>query len=405
LNIARIKNIIISRLIKPTLSFLLPSLSYLVPKQKNLILFGSYLGKHFGDNGGFLYEYCLKYHGDEFRYVWLTDNGDVISHVRGLGGEACLKSSLKGLWYSVRAVLIVTSYGIRDVLLYEPYRGFPKELYLSHGAAFRKTLMVEEGGMRCDSSMTRNRGTMDYLTVISQWNAEYEKSSFGLFSSQIRVTGYPRNDIFCGNYDTIIQRIIKKYGLALYNILYVPTWRKHEPTNFFPFPDCDIEKIAGFLKEKNMNIILRPHMVDMRRQKRNEQFWLNIKKYRDVMKIITIDVYTDIQLLMCLADCLITDYSSIQLDYLLLSRPMIFMPYDIEYFNRVGGFHCDYDEFTPGPKPRTQKEFLECLEMFHKGEDPFFEKRLQIRDTVHDYKDGQSCRRVYELIKEISDSV
>jgi len=48
---------------------------------------------------------------------------------------------------------------------------------------------------------------------------------------------------------------------------------------------------------------------------------------------------------------------------------------------------------------------LGYLEMFVNKKDPFVDKRLKIKDLIHDYKDGQSCRRVYELIKEMTGPV
>ena len=126
---------------KIVLSPILRLLAYVIPKRNDLILFGSYLGKRFGDNSGALYRYLIEHHKGEFRYVWLTDNREVIPQVRSLKGEAYLKASPTGIWLSLRAALIITSYGTSDVLIYKPFRGRPRELHLSHGAAFRKVLV------------------------------------------------------------------------------------------------------------------------------------------------------------------------------------------------------------------------------------------------------------------------
>jgi CDP-glycerol glycerophosphotransferase len=61
-------------------------------------------------------------------------------------------------------------------------------------------------------------------------------------------------------------------------------------------------------------------------------------------------------------DALITDYSSIYFDYLLLDRPIIFLPYDYEQYSRDTGFTVPYDDFTPGHKPSTMKEFMSAIQ-------------------------------------------
>ena len=65
-------------------------------------------------------------------------------------------------------------------------------------------------------------------------------------------------------------------------------------------------------------------------------------------------------------DLLITDYSSIYIDYLLTDKPMIFLPYDKERYLDGRGMNFDYEEVTPGPKPKTMKEFTEELRAYRK---------------------------------------
>ena len=372
-----------------------------MPKQNNLILFGAYLGNRFGDNSGALYKYFIRHYNNKFRCIWLSNQAEAVSYVRGIGGEAYLKTSLRGLWFSVRTPLIITSHGTQDVLLYNPIFGKPKELYLHHGIPMRKAQLNNKKDSLHDSSLyIRQVRNITYMSATSYWGAEQQNKNIPVHSSKNRVTGYPRNDAFFQPIDSEINSLEQIYNLAQYNILYAPTWRKWGSACFFPFPDFDLGATASFLKKNNMSIILRPHSVDMHRQEKNK-FWEDMQGYRDVIKAVTINEYRDTQMLMFLSDCLITDYSSIHYDYLLLNRPIIYLPYDIEeYVEKMGGFNCDYKEFTPGPKPKSQAEFLNYLGLFQKGIDYFSKERAKIRDIVHTYQDGQSCKRVYELVRE-----
>lgn len=60
--------------------------------------------------------------------------------------------------------------------------------------------------------------------------------------------------------------------------------------------------------------------------------------------------------LMCAADMLVTDYSSVVFEYSLLGRPMAFFAPDIEDYGDWRGFFYPYDEMTPGPIVHTSAD-------------------------------------------------
>jgi len=387
-------------------SLVLRILSFFVLKNRKLILFGMRSDNHFDDNSGALYQYFTKYHKEEFRCVWLTNGIEALSYVENMGGEAYLRRSLIGIWLSLRAGLIVITHNIEDVLVYKPILKKTKVLYLHHGIPVRKGHLESKSSVtKGDLKFIGHRKYITYMVATSQWGSDRQRSIIPVMPSQVQVTGYPRNDVLFQPDSFMINSIRSKYNLGDYTVLYASTWRKWDHVRYFPFKDLDMRDLCSFLKERKITIIIRPHPSDLKRQ-RDSSFWKNLNNLNKVVRIIAHNEPVDVQLLLSLSNCLITDYSSIYHDYLLLNKPIIFLPYDIdEYSQKTGGFNVDYNEFTPGPKPKTQKEFLGYLEMFYKKEDPYSERRFKIRNIVHKYKDGQSCRRVYELIKEMTGPV
>ena len=98
-------------------------------------------------------------------------------------------------------------------------------------------------------------------------------------------------------------------------------------------------------------------------------------------------------------DLLITDYSSIYIDYLLLERPILFLPYDREAYLKTRGFNFDYDEVTPGPKPKSYAEFLNSIEGLLYNEMNYVENRKKIERKFNKIQEPCSeyiCRMVKE---------
>ena len=70
-------------------------ISPLIPKKRDIVLFGAFLGNRFGDNSGVFYKFCLKKKKGKFRYIWLSNKNDTVKYVKSIGGEAYLKMSIR----------------------------------------------------------------------------------------------------------------------------------------------------------------------------------------------------------------------------------------------------------------------------------------------------------------------
>ena len=117
------------------------------------------------------------------------------------------------------------------------------------------------------------------------------------------------------------------------------------------------------------------------------------------IRFLNEDRVEDIMEVLAMFDLLITDYSSIYIDYLLLERPMLFLPYDREDYLKTRGFNFDYDEVTPGPKPKSYAEFLNSIEGLLYNEMNYVENRKKIERKFNKIQEPCSeyiCRMVKE---------
>jgi CDP-glycerol glycerophosphotransferase (TagB/SpsB family) len=235
----------------------------------------------------------------------------------------------------------------------------------------------------------------DYFISTSTWTNDTNFNNIFIAKYYLNC-GYPRNDfllqkkdlplhlIFC---DKDIYNIVKKDKI----ILYMPTFREYllnnsnSLYNIIPF---NYEEFNKSLKNISMKLIIKLHPSIL-------SFFKDIKN-RKFSNIIFHPAQGDIYPILKYTDILITDYSSVAYDFLLLDRPIIFFDYDRDiYEENMGGFLFDYNEFTPGIKVQTQNDLIGALVM----EDKYKQERKEIKELFFDdtYKD--SCKNIMDIIK------
>ena len=102
------------------------------------------------------------------------------------------------------------------------------------------------------------------------------------------------------------------------------------------------------------------------------------------------------------SSALITDYSSVYFDYLLLNRPIATTTDDMEAWKQMTGFAFDLDAFYDRSTTRCPDldALLSFLAGLQTGKDDKAAGRKEIRELTNMWNDGNSARRVAEFIKE-----
>ena len=100
---------------------------------------------------------------------------------------------------------------------------------------------------------------------------------------------------------------------------------------------------------------------------------------------------------------MITDFSSVHFDFLLMDRPIIFAPFDKEeYLKDDREFYFNYDEVTPGPHAKNWSEILNYIENFVQDPTLFEEERIQVKSRFNKYTDANNCQRVFSVIENLN---
>ena len=175
----------------------------------------------------------------------------------------------------------------------------------------------------------------DYLIITSKYIEDYYAEAFQIDKSKIKVLGLPRADYYFKNHniENLRQNFNNKYNLESDKkiILYAPTFRENEEyNNVFNYLNVD-----EFNKSLSDDYILALRLHPKIKKFYSSQIGVN-GDYIDCSD------YQNEQELLLISDILITDYSSIMIEFALLNKPIIFFAYDLDnYMNNERGFYLD----------------------------------------------------------------
>ena len=144
-----------------------------------------------------------------------------------------------------------------------------------------------------------------------------------------------------------------------------------------------------------MLLIIKPHPVQ-------DLSYLRKIDLRNIRTIYNPDLAkAGIQLneLMEQTDAMITDYSSIYYDYMLLDRPIALTTDDLDMYQNDKGFVFDnvYD-IIKGEHLKSTDELLAFLTDVSEGKDRMLAERTAVKEKINDFLDGNSSKRVYDFI-------
>lgn len=362
-------------------------LSLFCKRNKKLIVFCGMHCDCFNSNSKHLFLYFLKNEPD-YTVKFVVNDEDKLEALTQEYGDHFIDTRTKeGKRIAIKAACWIVSW--LDLPLGGLFLRFRRYvLHLGHGILLKGLGFTEKDGHLIKKLYYfLNKSNITCSLATSTFMSKLVAKSMGTSTRRTIIAGQPYTDSLF-NEPVNLPEINKNE----FKVLYAPTWRKHSEVKLFPFADFDFAKMEEFLTQNNIHIYVRFHPAyeetiptDILQMKNVSLF--SAKKYTEVMDYINI------------FDTLITDYSSIYLDYMPLERPMIFLPYDLEEELKTSGFVMDYMENTPGLKPSTQKDFIDSL-LKAKNNPEQFVDRIKEMNLKLNSKTKNCCEQVANIIKQ-----
>ncbi len=368
---------------------------YIMPIDKDTIIFESSVGNNYSGNPRAVYEEMVKCGLDKrYKCVWVLKNTNAF-----IPGK---NKKVKRLYLKYFYYMAVSKYWICDSrqpiylkkkkgnIYIQTWHGTPlKKIGLDMNfvnMATDKDIKIYGENFKIDSSK------WDYLISQNEYSSNIFRRCFAFDKIMLEI-GYPRNDILFSQDNNLIEEVRKKLNIDNTKkvILYAPTWRdnkyKKDGTYEFTIP-IDLNEFVKRFSDKYI-LLLKPHYLVCDK--------IDVSKYNQSVKMCTNEC--DIQELYLISDILITDYSSVMFDYSILKRPIIFYIYDFnEYKSQARELYFDMFSEIPGPVVKNNYELFSVIENIKNISNDFEEKYKQFCNKYNRIDNGNASKKIIDIM-------
>lgn len=341
--------------------------SFLVPRSKKKWAFGSFRGA-FNDNAKYLFIHVTEQMPD-IDCAWLSVNRTTVRTIKEKGLKAYHVLSPAGIWFALRAKCWFFNAYSSDIMFC--LSGGAKLVNLWHGLPLKRIEFDIESGILADRFVKKTLKERyfhpevfkrpDYVVSSTELFSEVFARSFRIPLERCLNMGLARNEIltwpeekrraFIDRYEpTETLDLIGQMGNFGRVFVYMPTWRDSQ--NDFVTAGFDFKSMEEVLSENNALLLIKPHANTF-----IDPVILNglahIKLLPSTLDIYPVLPYTDV---------LITDYSSVMYDYILMEKKdVILYLFDKEEYVNERPFIWSFEDMTYGHRAGSFETLLELV--------------------------------------------
>lgn len=218
---------------------------------------------------------------------------------------------------------------------------------------------------------------------------------------EVLPLGLPRNDRLFSNRGEVMEKLGFSADIKL--MAWLPTYRKSvrgdlrtdgtEVGNVFEMPGIEPEELNRFLQERNAVLLVKPHPMAAFS---GGQSWSHLLIIDDHWLR---DHSTSLYEFLGATCVLISDISSVVIDYLLLDRPIVHAFSDCNSYESSRGFSIEpITDYFMGAVATNPLQLYEVLDSILAGGDPESSKRERMLELSHSHRDGGSTARLLASI-------
>ena len=345
------------------------------PIKQNKLFFETLTGE-VKDQANALYKYIKETHPEKYQCYWGVAMDVDVSELAPR--EATYRRTVRYYYH-----LMTSQYWFKTHSGGTTMKKRPGQRYIQlwHGPGATK----KEG---YDLYPTTNNGaTMphaaewDYFIATDEDNARYIKTAVNLKVPSL-LFGSMRTDALVKAPRDAYQKCREQLGISPEEVavLYAPTYREQDFTK-----GKIVMPIHNVSRMPNVRLIMRLH-PEVKKAFDPSEYGPNMIDGNQVADIF--DLYHA-------ADILVTDYSSVSMEFCLLGKPMMFYMYDLEDMKNEKDFYFDYLNHLASPIIRTESELIHAISNSSAFHEQHKEQYHAYTEKYNRYNDGHVCERFF----------
>ncbi len=367
------------------------------PIDKNLIVMES--EGDFTDNSQALYKYMQKNgYLKKYKVVWLADHPEKLKE-KNIFAVYKYKNKLN---LSLDYYLATCKYYIYDHNnVISKYRRKSQIVFnLWHGVPYKSNKVQNSNQLRINYDKFLSTGEYCTKALAEFLNAPEEMAV---------ELGYPRIDYFFFDLKRIKSKLEKRFKFSYYKktILWMPTFRQSNDKSLsenymqnetgLPIFETkeQLVKFNKFLQDNNILFVLKLHPLQANLPIFSEKYSnILILKNEDLIEM-NIQIYQFIPL----TDAIVSDYSSVAIDYMVLNKPIVYTLDDYEDYAKSRGFVVDNVlDYMPGYHVYNTEDMKKAILEIADGKDVYKEQRNKILPIMHKYLNGGASKRILDYL-------
>lgn len=372
--------------------------SWIIPRTASVCVVGGSKGIRFADNAKHFFVLAHQF-PTNIQFVFVSSSHEVIELVRACGYQAFLPHSRLGLWFGFRAKWHVTDVSIKDTSEFTSLGAI--RLNLWHGVPLKRLRHPSDNVARpfpfkvLDFFYRSSPKYKYFLNPPKQQN-DYISSVFNIPKENIVNLNTPRNDVLLHPEKVTLLRneLDKKLEVGLPNqdnrvIGYFPTWRETGDDQFMGATDFEqIHELNEHFASKGYVLVTKWHSCSHEEYK-HRGVSRSAKEISSALErasnIVLLPFETDLNMVLMHCELLISDYSGVILDFIILNRPIILSAYDRQKYESVTGLLNEYTDLFAELTTNDFAETFDSVKAFIENPDAFSNQQQVKREAAVKY--------------------
>lgn len=391
------------------INYYLRNIPKIIPRKKNKWVFGEI--NKFRDNPKYLF-YSINRTNPEINAIWIARDKEDVKHLKNLGYKAYYWSTPIALYHCATSKVWIAGHSVSNINPFLSGGAFFVNLW--HGVSLKSVnwqapnYYMQKYGLKNKAEMRTSIPFRineyigmfrrpDLVLAPSQKQKElFFAEMFDVPLDRCVVGVYPRSKFLIEGKQAALEFIKEKEPSETLDFInkmrafdtvyiYMPTYR-NDKRDFIQQAGIDWEKLNAVLQKKNALFILKFH----------PNTHLCIEGISHYSNICFYPSQSDIYTVLPFTDVLITDYSSVYSDFLMMKKEIILFTFDYDEYVENCNELKDYDKYYIG---KRANDFSHLLNIISSNEDCHVSQEEYARLMEFFWSNNKSDLNIVEEVK------